>query len=287
MKMSSRIESLREDDLEHRIEHNLRIAFARSFNSTFSYLNKIFVGGEFNESSIAVLNNAKLWQKVEEDFRWKKANSFTLGRFKKRRTPKRVKIDKNNFEYQTIETHIVKELIIQIGDMLQHDLLSRHNLYKIYQQILEKILEETGFTLLLATLHCDETTPHLHIIATAYNFKSGLFSNYFKEKNSYSKLRNFVHMYISNNIVPLKPIAEEGPSQEHLQPANWNLIVESLLPYDKKYLNSLNYKYAQLTVYKNTLKKQIQDFNRVFNTLSNTKEDNDTNLINFSCYKYS
>ena len=47
-------------------------------------------------------------------------------------------------------------------------------------------------------LHFDETVPHLHIIATSYNFETGVFSKEFNKKNSYESMQKKVFEFCND-----------------------------------------------------------------------------------------
>jgi len=195
MKLSLRTEKLNSQNFDYRIDHNSRVTFSKSADSSKSKNNINFTSEHFQNS----LEN--LWDYIRADFDEKKSKNLIPKnkRFLKRNSTKATKDKNGNKTFSQTETSIAREFVIQLGSE-KEGFFSDEDSQRYYEQIQNFIAEKYKLTVLKSDLHLDEAVPHLHIIATSYSFKTGEFSKEFNKKNSYEAMQREVFRFCIDEL---------------------------------------------------------------------------------------
>ncbi len=194
MKLSLRAQKLTSSNSGASSQHNDRTTFAQSVDSEKSKNNYHYKSEHFQDTT------EKLWQYIKSDFVQKKELKLIAKnkRFLKRNSTKTTK-DKNGEKNTTqVETSIAREFLIQIGNENKH--LTNSKSLKAYKKIMEEIAKRYKLTILQADFHADEKVPHLHFIATTYDFSTGEFSKEFNKPNSYEKMQKDIFKFVQKEL---------------------------------------------------------------------------------------
>ena len=194
MKLSLRTQKIISQNYNVRVNHNFRHTNSASQDLEKTTDNVCFFS-EYHTDDLE-----KLWSNIESDFQEKKSRGLITKnkRFLKRKSTKSTK-DKNNLKkYTQVETSIVREFIVQIGN--EKKALSNKKSLEIYKKVIEEITKKYKLTLLNFAFHADETSPHLHFFATSYDFSTGEFSKKFNEKNSYEKMQKEIWKLVNKEV---------------------------------------------------------------------------------------
>ncbi len=195
MKLSLRTEKLNSQNFQIRINHNSRATFSKSFDSSKSKNNINFTSKHFQNSV------ENVWDYIRSDFNSKKSQNLIQKnkRFLKRNSTKTKKDKDGNKKTEQVETSILREFVIQLGNE-KEGFFSQEDSQKYYQKIQDFIADKYKLTMLRSDLHLDEAVPHLHFIATTYDFANGEFSKEFNKKNSYEAMQKEVFNYCKNEL---------------------------------------------------------------------------------------
>ena len=194
MKLSLRAQKLTSSNSGASSQHNDRTTFAQSVDSEKSKNNYHYKSEHFQDTT------EKLWQHIKSDFIRKKELKLIAKnkRFLKRNSTKTTK-DKNGEKNTTqVETSIAREFLIQIGNESEH--LTDSKSLKIYKKIMEEIAKKYKLSILQFDFHADEKVPHLHFIATTYDFTTGEFSKEFNKPNSYEKMQKDIFKFVKQKL---------------------------------------------------------------------------------------
>jgi len=224
MKLSLRTQKLDSKKFQYRVEHNSRNTFSKSVDTTKSELNRGFISKDFQNSI------EDLWKYIRVDFDKKKLEGIIpeKKRFMKKISTKHSK-DKDGKKISTVvETSIVREFIIQIGNENKH--FSDEKSLESYRKIQDFIAKKYKLSVLRSDLHLDETVPHIHFLATTYNFQTGEFSKEFNSLYSYEKMQKEVFGFCQNKLgIDLESYEKkECFGDDYISPAVYNREKETI-----------------------------------------------------------
>ena len=228
MKLSLRTEKLNSQNFKYRIDHNSRATNSKSYDSEKSKNNISRTSKHFQKTV------AGFWDYVRADFDKKKSQNLIeeKKRFLKRNSTKSTKDRNGKKKSEQVETSIMREFVIQLGNE-KDGFLSDEDSKKNYYKIQNFIAKEYKLTVLKSDLHFDETVPHLHIIATSYNFETGVFSKEFNKKNSYESMQKKVFEFCNDGEDGLGLELEGYEKKEclgadYIAPAVWKREKETI-----------------------------------------------------------
>lgn len=224
-KLSIKTRKLRGSDLKQAIAHNSRKTNAKSVISNKSKLNIHQRSPYFTENKIKT--NDDLWNLIRADFLKKKKAGFRLGRFLKRVSVKKTQSKDGVKKYTRIDTSIAREFIIQIGNLT--NVYTGDNLKEIYKKIAKFILQKYKLNVIYFDIHFDESVPHAHLLATLYDFDTGIFSKKLNISNSYEILQKECYNFVNNSIMRIEPYTKKTTKdRDYVNPQEWNRKCEAI-----------------------------------------------------------
>lgn len=194
MKLSSRAQKITSGNFGARHNHNDRTTFSETVEIEKSEDNVHFKNENFKQTI------PELWEHIRTDFLLKKDQGIIpkKTRFLKKTSTKNTKSKDGKKKSEQVETSIVREFFIQIGK--ENDHLSKEQSFEIYEKAMRWIEEKYKLSVLNYDFHADETTPHLHFMATTYDFETGLFSKEFNKPNSYAAFQKDLNAFINTLV---------------------------------------------------------------------------------------
>ena len=269
-------------------KHNERKYKSNSLENTNSNINF-----ELSKNNEILRGTRDLYKDVEKTYKEEFTKAVEDYNAKKKRNDRKI------YDYfQKIsddkKTNLYTEVVVQVGDnefWKNKNLEEKKQMVEVFNKQLEIIEKEyPNFKISNATVHFDETSPHMHIIGVCVSDRETALKN--KDDKKVSKRKNGLEKYVSQseiftqkNLLEFHKIFDEKSlkvfnevyktnevlndkklHQEHLDLKTFKMSAEKIKEAQKEF--------DDLKLKKEEVKNDIKDLEKEKSNLENLKEEN-------------